>query len=976
MNLDVDVVIVVGFLLLNLGVGLYYSRGVTNIKDYALGGRNFSTATLIATIVATWIGGNSLGIATFDSTEMGVFFMVPGVSDVVCFLILGYIIAPRMSKFLGCVSVAEAMGNLWGSKVRFISSISGIVPAVGSIAVQFVILSSLLSYLLEISNNVALIISALIVITYSTVGGIRAVAFTDVLQFITFGIVIPMVAFVIWQSFYSNQPIYDTLSNNPIFDYNQLLDFQSPYFFNNIVLFLFFIIPGFDPTVFQRMSMAKDVNQAIKVFTCSGLVMFFCQYLLLYLIGLLLLSGGVTDLNISNIVEHIFTDYLGQGTKGIFIIGIMAMLMSTADSYINSSSVLFVNDFCRTIGLNFSTKKEIVVVRFTAIFIGFSALLLSIYFTSLLDLILSTYSFYLPVVSVPFLMAIFGFNTSGRAVLFGMGAGFTTVIIFMLFSEIDSLIPGMLANLLGLLIFHYVMQEQGMCLIQMDNAEFNEIKKLRIERRNNYIKFLLQLPNSITNFNILVFCNRYRQKYSITYMYFALFVLLGLVPSFMIEESVYHRFSLVIHIFQVILLTVATTFFCNQLLPKQFTNHYMGFMWCVSIFICLILISSILTLLSNLSHLSLIVLTLHFVLVPILLSWEMALIIIPTGLLISFYLYQSFVGGMILGEIYDLKLKLVYVMFIMISFVITILRNKQEQFEITEAKAEHLESEVKILAKEVGFTKRELENVVQGLDFLDNQFKDKEGKLKAKEIYLKDQLKLRNIEISKLKDLKDEFIRNIPHETNTPMTGILSLSEVLYSCYDSLDEKLVKQSIKDIVSSSDRLKSYVNNIADLSKLSALTYELNKTEVHLSEMVRERPVLYKKIFADDDKQEFKFKVEDNIIVHCDEYYITQAIDNLISNAVKYGEGKLIIISLTKLADNKVQFSITDEGIGIPQDELISIFHKFTVSSKTQTPAGGRGVGLALCEKVITVHGGTIEAKSDGKKGSSFRFVLPL
>ena len=283
---------------------------------------------------------------------------------------------------------------------------------------------------------------------------------------------------------------------------------------------------------------------------------------------------------------------------------------------------------------------------------------------------------------------------------------------------------------------------------------------------------------------------------------------------------------------------------------------------------------------------------------------------------------------------------------------------------------------MKDLKKEADFAKRELENVVQGLDFLENQFKDKEGKLKTKEIYLKDQLKLRNIEISKLKDLKDEFIRNIPHETNTPMTGILSLSEVLYSCYDSLDEKVVKQSIKDIVSSSDRLKSFVSNIADLSKLSALTYELNKTGVDLSELARERPVLYKKIFADDARQEFIFKVEDKLIVQCDEYYITQAIDSLISNAVKYGEGKPITISLTKTIDNKVQFNISDQGIGIPKDELISIFHKFTTSSKTQTPAGGRGVGLALCEKVISVHGGTIEAKSDGKKGSSFSFVLPL
>ena len=148
----------------------------------------------------------------------------------------------------------------------------------------------------------------------------------------------------------------------------------------------------------------------------------------------------------------------------------------------------------------------------------------------------------------------------------------------------------------------------------------------------------------------------------------------------------------------------------------------------------------------------------------------------------------------------------------MSTILVAFLKPKQEYLEATEEKAEHLEYEVKGLEREVGHARGELENVVQGLEFLENQFQDKEGKLKSKEIYLKDQLKLRNIEISKLRDLKDEFIRNIPHEANTPMTGILSLSEVLYSCYDSLDEKIVKQSIKDIVSSSDRLKSFVSNI--------------------------------------------------------------------------------------------------------------------------------------------------------------------
>ncbi|MFK7968274.1 MAG: sensor histidine kinase [Rickettsiaceae bacterium] len=156
----------------------------------------------------------------------------------------------------------------------------------------------------------------------------------------------------------------------------------------------------------------------------------------------------------------------------------------------------------------------------------------------------------------------------------------------------------------------------------------------------------------------------------------------------------------------------------------------------------------------------------------------------------------------------------------------------------------------------------------------------------------------------------------------------------------------------------------------------MSYELNKEKVNLSKLIKERTFLYKKVFSDDaQKQEFKFKIEKDIITECDEYYITQAIDNLISNAVKYGKGNPVTIKLITTKDNEVQFKIIDSGIGIPENELISIFDKFTVSSKTKTPAEGRGIGLTLCEKIIKVHNGRIWAEQNSDKGTTFTFTLP-
>ena len=146
------------------------------------------------------------------------------------------------------------------------------------------------------------------------------------------------------------------------------------------------------------------------------------------------------------------------------------------------------------------------------------------------------------------------------------------------------------------------------------------------------------------------------------------------------------------------------------------------------------------------------------------------------------------------------------------------------------------------------------------------------------------------------------------------------------------------------------------------------------KVNLTELVQERTSLYKKIFPDEtEKQEFIFKIEDDCTVNCDKYYITQTIDNLISNAVNYGRGKPITI-LVRKEDGSVSVSIKDHGIGIPKLELISIFEKFSVSSRTKTPSGGRGVGLALCKSVIEEHDGIISAASEGNS-STFTFTLP-
>ncbi|MFK7968275.1 MAG: hypothetical protein AB8B68_03865 [Rickettsiaceae bacterium] len=175
----------------------------------------------------------------------------------------------------------------------------------------------------------------------------------------------------------------------------------------------------------------------------------------------------------------------------------------------------------------------------------------------------------------------------------------------------------------------------------------------------------------------------------------------------------------------------------------------------------------------------------NIIILSSLMKWRWALINIIFGVVLTLFCFKkyifvdSFDDNLLFSEF-----KIVYLLILVSSVLIMFLKPKQQYLEATEEKAEHFKKETDSLKKEIEYSKREFDNLSQGLKTLENQFEGKQGILKEKEIYLKDQLKIRNIEISKLKNLKDEFIRNVTHESNTPLTGILSLCDILHSYYD------------------------------------------------------------------------------------------------------------------------------------------------------------------------------------------------
>jgi Na+/proline symporter len=250
LDIDVDIVIFIGFLVVNLIVGLSYSKQIKTIKDYSLGNRDFSTAALISTIVATCVTGRGFFIILSKTYSDGLYYLIPTIFIIAQMFITVYFLIPRMGEFLGSTSVAEAMGDMYGKEIRLITAICGILKMVGGIAVQFKVFGNIFNYFLGMDPTYAIFLASAIVIIYSSFGGIKAVTYTDMIQFFTFGFVVPLIGIILWNHIHNANISFSSVIKDSNFDYKKIFDFGDLKFWNMIPLIFYFIMPSTDPTSF------------------------------------------------------------------------------------------------------------------------------------------------------------------------------------------------------------------------------------------------------------------------------------------------------------------------------------------------------------------------------------------------------------------------------------------------------------------------------------------------------------------------------------------------------------------------------------------------------------------------------------------------------------------------------------------------------------------------------------------------------
>ncbi|MHA7880343.1 MAG: ATP-binding protein [Saccharospirillum sp.] len=222
---------------------------------------------------------------------------------------------------------------------------------------------------------------------------------------------------------------------------------------------------------------------------------------------------------------------------------------------------------------------------------------------------------------------------------------------------------------------------------------------------------------------------------------------------------------------------------------------------------------------------------------------------------------------------------------------------------------------------------------------------------------------------------KERFLANVSHELRTPLNAIQGSVELIGQY--PLPNK-VNQHIDAIHASSNFLLYLINDILDLAKMNADQLQLVSEPFDLDQTIDDLISIYKNVY-DREKIQFLVEMEADLPSRIlgDENRLKQVLANLLSNAFKFTERGVVNLSIQKVSDQEIRFSVSDSGIGISADKLHTVFSAFTqADASIARKYGGTGLGLQIASKLVRMMGGHLGVTSEPDQGSDFHFRLPM
>ncbi|KAA3643506.1 MAG: PAS domain S-box protein [Chloroflexi bacterium] len=224
--------------------------------------------------------------------------------------------------------------------------------------------------------------------------------------------------------------------------------------------------------------------------------------------------------------------------------------------------------------------------------------------------------------------------------------------------------------------------------------------------------------------------------------------------------------------------------------------------------------------------------------------------------------------------------------------------------------------------------------------------------------------------------LKSEFLANMSHELRTPLNSIIGYTDVLLMGLDGELEEEKRLDVLAIQQNSGELLRIINDILDLAKIEAGRMIFELSEIDVKSLLQDVQKSNAGLLV-NKPVEVQIEVEEDLpAITADEGRLTQVMNNLVSNAVKFTEEGTVTLKAAR-TDGYVQVSVEDTGVGISEKDLQVIFEQFRqADGSIARPEEGTGLGLAITRSLVDLHGGIIDVQSELGKGSTFSVKLPV
>jgi Na+/proline symporter/signal transduction histidine kinase len=624
----IDIAVIIGYLILCLCIGLYKFGKIKTIREYTLGTGYVSTVVLMFTIFATFIGAGST-IGTVEKVySMGAMFAITTLLQPLFWILTAKLFTGKIDAFkkAGCMSVSDIMGFLYGKPGKWATNILSIFFGISLIAMQVMAIGYLFNYFLGISHLSGILIGFGVLVIYSLLGGIRAVALTDTFQGLVLLVAIPVACAIAFHDVGGYERLIAELPD-PHLTINLTKD--------NILLMagmaFYCLLPISEGTFMQRFLMANDSKQLNKALMSLAFISLPFA-LVICLIGFVI-KVKAPEVNPSVAFFYLVDQYVPVGVTGLLISGILATIMSTADSWLNTTSVLCAHDIAKGLFPKLSDKQELLIARISVLIIATLAATLALVGKGVMELEWLAGNFWQPVILIPLIAGFMAFQTNHISFIGASICGVVGVFIGGYISgefATVSMLLGSIGGGIGLFGTHYLQKLASKKIDSGDkNLVFQYVQSNTFKVKHNYLElFFEQVKKQAT---------KYRD-----YCY----PLGALGMIYFLSSSFFMAFTDMKIVYTIVYLKAIATILCFglciyefHLTPKQQTK-YMPIYWNLTLSYCFPFLSAYIVLIYNGSMPWLINLMLSTILLYLFSGWFSTIFLSVIGFSAAYLLFK------------------------------------------------------------------------------------------------------------------------------------------------------------------------------------------------------------------------------------------------------------------------------------------------------------------------------------------------